>query len=148
MAIQCAEAQTSTLAKLAPPHTAAHKLGHQLLNFCTGTSLWALTTLFLRSSGHFNTDPACRTGVLVRRLRTTFSCRSSIQGRTGFRYSRQGLRPQRQRSLHGLARDSTVNRLAFLLCRPAPVPCLASLLGPQTGRLVRCCPARCLPDRK
>ena len=30
---------------------------------------WALTTLFLRSSGHFNTDPACRTGVLVRRLR-------------------------------------------------------------------------------
>jgi site-specific recombinase XerD len=29
MAIQCAEAQTSTLAKLAPPHTAAHKLGHQ-----------------------------------------------------------------------------------------------------------------------
>src|SRR5450755_674178 len=29
---------------------------------------WALTTLFLRSSGHFNTDPACRTGVLVRRL--------------------------------------------------------------------------------
>src|SRR5258708_16617511 len=30
MAIQCAEAQTSTLAKLVPPHTAAHKLGHQL----------------------------------------------------------------------------------------------------------------------
>jgi hypothetical protein len=30
---------------------------------------WALTTLFLRSSGHFNTDPTCRTGVLVRRLR-------------------------------------------------------------------------------
>src|SRR6202050_2872450 len=30
---------------------------------------WALTTLFLRSSGHFNTDPACRAGVLVRRLR-------------------------------------------------------------------------------
>jgi hypothetical protein len=29
---------------------------------------WALTTLFFRSSGHFNTDPACRTGVLVRRL--------------------------------------------------------------------------------
>jgi hypothetical protein len=34
-----AEAQPSTLAKLAPPHTAAHKLGHQLLNFRTGTSL-------------------------------------------------------------------------------------------------------------
>jgi hypothetical protein len=29
---------------------------------------WALTTLFLRSSGHYNTDPSCRTGVLVRRL--------------------------------------------------------------------------------
>jgi len=28
MAIQRAEAQTSTLAKLAPPHTAAHKLRH------------------------------------------------------------------------------------------------------------------------
>jgi hypothetical protein len=38
-AIQCAEAQTSTLAKFAPPHTAAHKLGHQLLNLRTGTSL-------------------------------------------------------------------------------------------------------------
>ena len=31
---------------------------------------WALTTLFLRSSGHFSTNPACPTGVLVRRLRT------------------------------------------------------------------------------
>jgi hypothetical protein len=39
MAIQCAEAQTSTLAKFAPPHTADHKLGHQLLNFRSGTSL-------------------------------------------------------------------------------------------------------------
>jgi hypothetical protein len=39
MAIQCAKAQSSTLAKLAPPHTAAHKLGHQLLNFRPGTSL-------------------------------------------------------------------------------------------------------------
>jgi hypothetical protein len=32
-----------------------------------GYAAWALTTLFLRSSGQFNTDPACRTGVLVRR---------------------------------------------------------------------------------
>jgi len=39
MAIQRAEAQTSTLAKLAPPHTAVHKLGYQLLNFRSGTSL-------------------------------------------------------------------------------------------------------------
>ena len=39
MAIQGAEAQSSTLAKLAPPHPAAHKLGHQLLNLRTGTSL-------------------------------------------------------------------------------------------------------------
>jgi hypothetical protein len=39
VAIQRAEAQTSTLAKLAPPHTAAYKLSYQLLNFCTGTSL-------------------------------------------------------------------------------------------------------------
>ena len=29
----------------------------------------ALIVLFLQSSGHFNTDPAWRTGVLVRRLR-------------------------------------------------------------------------------
>jgi len=33
-----------------------------------GYVAWALTTLFLRSSVHFNTDPACRTGVLVRLL--------------------------------------------------------------------------------
>jgi hypothetical protein len=39
MAIQSAEAQTSTLAKLAPPHTAAHKLRHQLLNLHSCTSL-------------------------------------------------------------------------------------------------------------
>jgi hypothetical protein len=38
MANQRAEAQTSTLAKLAPAHAAARKLGHQLLNFRTGTS--------------------------------------------------------------------------------------------------------------
>jgi hypothetical protein len=30
---------------------------------------WALTALFLRSSGHCNTDPACRTRVLLRLLR-------------------------------------------------------------------------------
>jgi hypothetical protein len=30
---------------------------------------WALTTLFLGSFEHFNTDPACRRGGLVRRLR-------------------------------------------------------------------------------
>jgi hypothetical protein len=39
MAIQSAEAQTSTLAKLAPPHTTAHKLSYQLLNFRSCTSL-------------------------------------------------------------------------------------------------------------
>ena len=39
MAIQRAEAQTPTLAKLAPPHTATHKIGHQLLNFRSSTSL-------------------------------------------------------------------------------------------------------------
>jgi len=39
MANQSAEAQTSTLAKLAPPHTAAHKLSHQLLNLHSCTSL-------------------------------------------------------------------------------------------------------------
>jgi hypothetical protein len=39
VSFQCSEAQTSTLTKLAPPHAAAHKLGHQLLNFRTGTSL-------------------------------------------------------------------------------------------------------------
>jgi hypothetical protein len=38
MAIQRAEAQTSTLAKLAKAHATARKLGHQLLNFRTGTS--------------------------------------------------------------------------------------------------------------
>ena len=35
-----------------------------------GYVAWALATLFSRSSGHYNTDPACRTGVLVRRLQT------------------------------------------------------------------------------
>src|SRR5579864_765109 len=69
MAIQSAEAQTSALAKLVPPHTAAHKLGHQTAELPHGYVAWALTTLFLRSSGDFNTDPAFRTGVLVRRLR-------------------------------------------------------------------------------
>ena len=39
MAIQSAEAQTSTLAKLAPPHTTAHKLSYQLLNLRSRTSL-------------------------------------------------------------------------------------------------------------
>ena len=39
---------------------------------------WALIALFLRSSGHFNTDPACRTGVLVRRLRST--CLQALAG--------------------------------------------------------------------
>ena len=38
-AIQCAEAQTSTLAKLASAHTAAHKFSHQLLNFRVRTTL-------------------------------------------------------------------------------------------------------------
>jgi hypothetical protein len=38
MPIQRAEAQTSTLAKLAPPHTTAHKLGHELLDFRSCTS--------------------------------------------------------------------------------------------------------------
>ena len=69
MAIQCAEAQSSTLAKLAPPHTAAHKLGHQLLNFRVCTSFWVLKPSVLRSSSHLNTDIPSRTGVLARRLR-------------------------------------------------------------------------------
>jgi len=48
MAIQRAEAQTSTLAKLAPPHTAAHKLSHQLLNFRSCTSPGCYQFLFYR----------------------------------------------------------------------------------------------------
>src|SRR5258708_1548784 len=39
MAIQRAEAQTSTPTKLAAAHTAAHKLRHQLLDFRSRTSL-------------------------------------------------------------------------------------------------------------
>jgi hypothetical protein len=39
MAIQRTETQTPTPAKLAPPHTAAHELGYQLLDFPSGTSL-------------------------------------------------------------------------------------------------------------
>ena len=39
-----------------------------------GYVAWALTTLFLRSSGRFNTDPACQTAVLVRRLRRNPPC--------------------------------------------------------------------------
>jgi len=70
MAIQSAEAQTSTLAKLASPHTAAHKLSQPTAGLPLVYVAWALTTLILLSSGHFNTDTACRTGVLVRRLRS------------------------------------------------------------------------------
>jgi len=33
---------------------------------------WALPIAFLRSSSYFNTDASTRTGVLVRRLRTTY----------------------------------------------------------------------------
>src|SRR5580704_4758639 len=43
------------------------------------------------------------------------SYRSSVQGRTGFRYSPQGLRLQR---CSGVVRDSTVPHLGFLSCRP------------------------------
>jgi hypothetical protein len=57
------------LKQLAPPHTATHKLGHQLMNFRSCASLVALTTWSRRLSGHCNTDAAVRTGVLVRRLR-------------------------------------------------------------------------------
>jgi len=57
MAIQCAEAQTLTLAKLAPPHTATHKTRPPTAELPHEYVAWAVTTLFLRSSGHFNTDP-------------------------------------------------------------------------------------------
>src|SRR5579859_161845 len=57
---------------------------------------------------------------------TTLSCRFSVQGRTGFPYSRQDLRLQSQ-SLHGLARDSIVNHLSFLSCLPL------SALAPGLG---------------
>src|SRR5579863_2929148 len=61
---------------------------------------------------------------------TTFSCRFSVQGRTGFRYSRRGIRPQRCRSLPGLAPDSTVNHLSFLSRRP--LSALAASLEPDS----------------
>jgi len=66
MAIQCAGGQTSTLAKLAPPHTAAHKLSHQFLNFPTGRSLgpWQPFSAVIRQLQHRH-DFA--NGVLVRR---------------------------------------------------------------------------------
>lgn len=57
MSIQCAEAQTSTLGKLTTPHTAAHKLGHQLLNFRTGTSLGRRQLCFC---GHPDTSTQSR----------------------------------------------------------------------------------------
>ena len=56
MAIQSAEAQTSTLAKLAPPHTTAHKLPHQPAALLLVSVAWMLTTYFLRSSSYLNTD--------------------------------------------------------------------------------------------
>jgi hypothetical protein len=46
MAIQRAEAETATLAKLAPPHTAAHKLSHQLLNSARVRRLGADNSVF------------------------------------------------------------------------------------------------------
>ena len=58
---------------------------------------WALTTLFLQSSEHFNTDPAVRTGVLVRHLLLT------IEDPYRFLKSREvgcflGLKPGRRNS--------------------------------------------------
>jgi hypothetical protein len=38
---------------------------------------WALTTLFLRSSGNFNTDAACRTGVFGQTLTVVGVARST-----------------------------------------------------------------------
>src|SRR5208282_3620363 len=49
---------------------------------------------------------------------TTFSYRFSVQGRTGSRHSRQGLPVQLRQVLPELARDSIVNHLSFLSCRP------------------------------
>ena len=44
--------------KTPPPHTAAHRLVRQQLNFRTRTSLLgADNSVFLPSSGHFNADP-------------------------------------------------------------------------------------------
>jgi hypothetical protein len=50
MTIQSAEAQTSTLEKLAPPHIAAHKLSHQLQNLRCSTWLghWQLCFAVMR----------------------------------------------------------------------------------------------------
>src|SRR5271154_2982632 len=73
MAIQSAEAQTSTLAKLAPPHTAAHKLSHQPLNLRSRTSLGRWQLCFCGHPDTSTQTPACRTGVLVRRLRSNLS---------------------------------------------------------------------------
>jgi hypothetical protein len=48
---------------------------------------------------------------------TAFTYRSTVQRQTGFRYSRLGFRPPR-RQLPVSTRDSIVDRLSFLSCRP------------------------------
>ena len=68
MAIQRAQAQTSTTAKLAPPYAAAHKLRHYLLNFRACPSFASRTPLF-SIHHYFNTDFAPGIGALVGRLR-------------------------------------------------------------------------------
>jgi hypothetical protein len=68
MAIQSAEPQT----RLSQTRSAAYRCSQTRPPTAEAPHsyiAWALTALFLRSSGHCNTDPACRTRVLLRLLR-------------------------------------------------------------------------------
>ena len=69
MTIQRAEAQPPSPTKLACGAYPPHKAQTQTVELPLVYVAWALTILFLRSSGYSNTDAAIRTGGLVRRLR-------------------------------------------------------------------------------
>src|SRR6266581_3653839 len=68
MAIQSAEASNLDSGKTRSAAYRCSQTRPPTAELPHGYVAWTLTTLFLRSSGHFNIDPACRTGVLVRRL--------------------------------------------------------------------------------
>jgi hypothetical protein len=92
-----AEAQTTTPAELAAWQAAARKLA-PTAGLPYGYFAWALASLFLRSSGEFNIDPVCRTGVLVRRLRSAWRFRLAGRPLQEAR-SRPNVRVNRQSSV-------------------------------------------------
>jgi len=128
MAIHRAEAQPSTLAKTRSAAYRSSRIPPPTPGFRACTSLGEPTTLFLCSSGDFNTAFAFRTGMLVRRLpsqgdrckvfhRDREMCSPFVQmGDNGILHnpSRRGreARPERNRVGRGLRVEVAVVRIA------------------------------------